>query len=325
MCNLGAGYANGDYYLFLNDDIKIIQTGWLQRMLGHAQLTHVGAVGCKLLYPDSTLIQHSGVMNLANGPGHAFAQMDDTDRHSWDRNKIEYNFSAVTGACLLLAKEKFDEVGGFEEELRVGYNDVDLCIKLLEAGYYNVLRNDVTLIHYESISRGDDKLDSKKAARLKREQEILFSRHPWYRHHDPCYNVNLVKDKGDYSLDTTDYSQRKKAEKIVMPETKNRDVCLLLEDVMDEEYTWVTGYAFYKDTMKSAPISLILKDRDNQTYIVKAKNRYRQDILRIYDTKDIAFCGFGFSFDKETLPKGQYDMGLLVGETYKELDSTITV
>lgn len=337
MCNMGAGFATGEYLLFLNDDIEILpdHDDWMERMLGHAQLSHVGAVGCKLLYPNSHMIQHSGVMNLANGPGHAFHRMDDEVRQSWDRNKLEYNFSAVTGACLLVSKAKFEQVGGFEEELVVGYNDVDLCIKLLEAGYFNVLRNDVTQIHHESVSRGDDRMDAKKAARLKKERDLLFERHPWYRHHDPCYNVNLVKNRGDYSVDVTDYTKFAKpvrieefpSQNIEMDNFENSVECQVENLSIEDGWLLLEGYAYSTTDKNTKKMTVILQNTTNEAviYEIVETKQYRQDILEITEQKQNAFCGFAFRIEMKLLEPGIYEIDLVVGNHYKKLKDSIEV
>ncbi len=167
MCNIGAQLATGDYLLFLNDDIEIKGEEWLTRLLGQAQVSHTGAVGARLIYPKDNLIQHCGVLNLPIGPGHAFHGIIDNMILYGGRNIVDYDFSIVTGACLMISKDKFNEVGGFEEKLPVAYNDVELCFKLLEKGYYNVLRNDVRMIHHESVSRGYDEKSEEKHQRGK--------------------------------------------------------------------------------------------------------------------------------------------------------------
>lgn len=162
MCNIGAHLADGQFLLFLNDDIRVEGAEWLERMLGHAQQPHTGAVGCKLIYPNTNLIQHVGVVSFMVGPGHAFQRINDDLNCYWGRNKLEYNYSAVTGACLMIDRNKYDQVGGFSEQLPVAYNDIDLCFNLVEAGYYNVVRTDVRLYHYESVSRGYDAVSPEK-------------------------------------------------------------------------------------------------------------------------------------------------------------------
>jgi len=137
MCNIGADKADGAYYLFLNDDTEVLVDDWLERLVGQAALTHTGAVGAKLYYPEEKRIQHIGIVNRIEGPSHYYCGGREimTDY----KMQMDCNYSAVTGACLMLSKEKFNEIGGFDEQLPVAYNDVDLCFKLVEHGYYNVI------------------------------------------------------------------------------------------------------------------------------------------------------------------------------------------
>lgn len=198
MCNLGAANARGEYLLFLNDDIEMFQRQWLERMLGHAQQSHVGAVGAKLFYPETTLIQHTGVSNPENGPLHSFMGLDDQYPYYFGWNRVDCDCLGVTGACLLLAKEKFYQVGGFDENLPVAYNDVKLCFALHKAGYYNVMRNDAFAYHYESLSRGSDHIDDVKLIRMSKERKELFSQFqdlkdldPFMSHHLKCWSAGL--------------------------------------------------------------------------------------------------------------------------------------
>ena len=203
MCNIGAQKAKGSYLLFLNDDIEILHGDWLSRMVGHAELDHIGAVGAKLLYPGGDMIQHAGVLEIANGPVHAFIGCSDENLYYFGRTRLDYNWLAVTAACLLINKEKFNQIGGFDENLAVAYNDIDLCFKLVEAGYYNVVRNDVKLYHHESVSRGDDLVDEAKFERLMNEQKKLYAKHPRFDKKDPFYNINLTQHDVtfDYNYD----------------------------------------------------------------------------------------------------------------------------
>lgn len=200
MCNLGASKANGEFFLFLNDDIEIKESVWLERMLGHASLNHIGAVGAKLLYPNTIDIQHAGVVNYSIGPGHPLLGMRDDLEYYYCRNVVEYNFIAVTGACLLIAKDKFLDIEGFDESFPVAYNDIDLCFRLIKRGYFNVLRNDAILYHHESVSRGLDSKDDRKRERLDKERRKLYEKYPDFIGKDPFYNKNLVQDRGNYSI-----------------------------------------------------------------------------------------------------------------------------
>lgn len=205
MCNIGAKKARGEYYLLLNDDIEIIESQWLERMLGQAQLDHTGAVGAKLYYPDTKEIQHDGIILIKHGPVHCLAGESDDNIYYFGRNRLDYNYSAVTAACLLVSARKYKEVGGFNEELAVAYNDVDFCLKLIEKGYYNIIRNDAILYHHESISRGNDIEDSNKFERLMNEQKKLYDLHPEYKYSDPCYSPNLTQVKSDFSYNLKEY------------------------------------------------------------------------------------------------------------------------
>ena len=191
MCNRGARLAEGEYLLFLNDDIEFFQPDWLERMLGHAQQKHTGAVGAKLFYPGTTKLQHAGVSNPENGPLHSFMGCDDQIPCYFGWNRVDYNCIAVTGACLLLSAEKFWAVDGFDESYPVAYNDVKLCFALHGKGYYNVVRNDAAAYHHESLSRGLDALDTQKQQRLLNEREKLFNEFAELRDRDPYVNSEL--------------------------------------------------------------------------------------------------------------------------------------
>lgn len=188
--NIGASRARGEILLFLNDDTEVLSADWLQRMAGYAQLDHVGTVGAKLLYPGGE-IQHAGIINLEDGPGHAFLRQASDAPGYYMRNLLEYNWLAVTGACLMVELSKFESIGGFDETLPVAYNDVELCFRLREAGFYNVVCQSVRLIHHESVSRGADNLSSEKRARLERDKRRLFALHPSYFQYDPFHSPNL--------------------------------------------------------------------------------------------------------------------------------------
>jgi GT2 family glycosyltransferase len=200
MCNKGAWLAKGDILLFLNDDTEVREGGWLEAMAGQAALDHAGAVGAKLLYPNGSEIQHCGILNLPIGPCHALAPFDDAILHYFCRNRLDYNYLAVTAACLCIEKKKFDEVHGFDESFAVAYNDVELCFKLHEKGYYNSVRNDAVLYHHESLSRGHDEKDREKHKRQMAEMDRLYALHPLLRGKDPFYNVNLAWDRVDFAL-----------------------------------------------------------------------------------------------------------------------------
>lgn len=245
MCNIGAKSSNGDYLLFLNDDIEIIEPEWLERMLGQAELPHVGAVGAKLLYPETTLIQHDGVISIESGPVHYFTKQDDTNNYYFNRNRLDFDVSAVTAACLLVKKSRFERVNGFDENLAVAYNDIDLCYRLSEQKLYNVIRNDAVLYHHESISRGDDTMDDAKFERLMSEQEKLYDSHPRFKKRDPYYSVNLSQVASDFSFNI-DYDADYKVEALdAMPQCEvDETIQYGIDNVVHDWCFYIEGWAF---------------------------------------------------------------------------------
>lgn len=196
MCNLGAESATGEVLLFLNDDITVCEDNWLTSMAERALLPYVGAVGLKLYYPGSQRIQHAGITNLPGGPVHKLQFTEDGQGEDYGYGSLDRNVIAVTGACLMVEKERFRQVGGFPEDLQVAYNDVDLCLSLREAGWHNVVLNHCHAYHHESLSRGSD-LTREKLLRLHQERQTLYDRHPKYDGWDPYYPKPLCMELGD--------------------------------------------------------------------------------------------------------------------------------
>jgi len=198
--NLGVRHAKGDILVFLNDDTEILSKDWLDYMGGYAQLQHVGAVGAKLLYPGAEIVQHAGVLNLAPGPCHAFPKLAARAPGYFVRNMLEHDWIAITGACMMVERAKFEQVGGFDEDLPVTYNDTALCFSLVEHGFFQVVCPGVELVHHESLTRGDDMLDAAKVARLDKERALLFQKHPDFVGRDPFYNPNLDVNDPHFQL-----------------------------------------------------------------------------------------------------------------------------
>ncbi|MGL5042244.1 MAG: glycosyltransferase family 2 protein [Culicoidibacterales bacterium] len=194
--------TKGNLLLFLNNDTMVITPDWLEVMIGQARQNYTGAVGAKLYYEDNT-IQHAGVVMYDVGPGHAFQYFDRASIGYFGRLLVNYNYLAVTGAALMVEKTKFLSVGGFDaENLKIAYNDVDLCLKLYNAGYFNVVRNDVELYHLESKSRGYEDT-SEKIERLSKERNYLDEK--WgetLTGGDPFYNENMVGNHSDFTYKT---------------------------------------------------------------------------------------------------------------------------
>ena len=198
--NYAARKAKGEYLLFLNNDIEVISPDWIEQLLANCQRPDVAICGSKLYYPDHS-IQHAGVIvGLGGIAGHAFLNMPGSRTGYLHKASIQLNTSAVTAACMMMKKEVFDALGGFEEKLTVAFNDVDLCLRTVEAGYRIVYNPHVEMIHYESKSRGAE--DSPEKVR-RFQSEIEFMRTRWIdvlKRGDPMYNPNLTLSKWNYSL-----------------------------------------------------------------------------------------------------------------------------
>jgi O-antigen biosynthesis protein len=184
-------HATGDLLCFLNNDIEMTDGDWLALLVQHAVKPDIGAVGARLLYPDGT-IQHAGVFTaIGGGAGHAhrFQQADETGY--FDRARLPQRVSAVTGACMVVARNKFLAVGGFDEELfSVAFNDVDLCLKLNCRGWQSFYEPRATLVHHESKSRGSDRL---KCNRARFAGELAALKRVWHtdEFRDPYHHPNL--------------------------------------------------------------------------------------------------------------------------------------
>ncbi len=324
MCNIGEKHATGQYLLFLNDDIGICQKGWLNRLVGHASQAHIGAVGAKLLYPETSEIQHAGVLNLTCGPSHAFSHMDDRQSYCFCRNRLEYDWLAVTGACLMVSRQKYNEVFGFNEELPVAYNDVDLCFKLVEKGYYNVCRNDVILYHYESVSRGLDYQDDAKMLRLALEKRKLYSLHPQFDGKDPFYNSNLGGYNISFDIQLDDEQQ------YAIPNEKNNveefSIDFDMEKInfmvqvkgvrnvaQDMVYCWGWFYTGNLSVDGERTLFVILQNENGKQYKI-VPNRYESDeAKRTYGGRK-AYVGFEVLIDKNELDNVEtgYQIGLMI-------------
>ena len=207
--NFAVKNASGEILLFLNNDTEVITKDWMTAMLEHALQNEVGAVGCKLLYPDNT-IQHAGVIlginsisiPFENGVAeHAHKHFPKSDNGYFGRINVVQNFSAVTAACMMVRKEVFEAAGGFDEQnLKVSFNDIDLCLKIRELGYRIVYTPYAELYHYESLSRGYEDTQEKCEQSVR---EFRYMREKWGKiidNGDPYYNPNLSLRYDDFRI-----------------------------------------------------------------------------------------------------------------------------
>jgi len=204
--NLGAKAATGDYIVLLNNDTEVITRSWMEELLMYAQREDVGAVGCMLYYPDYT-IQHAGVvlgLGAHRTAGHSHYGMAKENLGYMGRLCYAQNVSAVTGACLMVKKSLFDELGGLDEGFAVALNDVDFCIRLRQKGLLNIFTPFAELFHYESASRGSDVDATASGANQARyEAESEAFRQKWkevLEAGDPYFNPNFSLDYSNYVL-----------------------------------------------------------------------------------------------------------------------------
>jgi O-antigen biosynthesis protein len=197
--NYAVTFAKGEILGLINDDIEVTSADWLTEMVSHALRLGVGAVGARLWYPDRTL-QHAGMVLVGGVARHVHKHLPEGEVGFNGRAVSVQNFTAVTGACLVVKKALFEQVGGLnDQELAVGFNDVDFCLKLVEAGYRNVWTPYAELIHHESATRGQDNSPDKQR---RAEKELRYMRKRWgdKLHVDPAYNPNLSDGHDDMSL-----------------------------------------------------------------------------------------------------------------------------
>ena len=198
--NFGAREARGEYLLLLNNDTEVITSDWLEQMLMFAQRKDVGAVGAMLYYPDDT-VQHAGViLGIGDVAGHSHKNSPRTSNGYASRLTIAQNYSCVTAACVMLRRAVWEQMDGLDESFRVAFNDVDLCMRLRQAGYLVVWTPYAQLYHYESKSRGYEDTPEKQQ-RLRAESQRFHDRYDAVLSAgDPYYNPNLTLTRENFSL-----------------------------------------------------------------------------------------------------------------------------
>ncbi len=336
ICNELARSASSKYLLFLNDDIEVRDSKWLGKMLRYASRDHVGAVGAKLYYPDSKVIQHCGITNLRLGPVHKLQYKEDNRVYYDHANDVDRNVLAVTGACLMIRADVFAGIGGFDEAFAVAFNDVDLCYTLYEKGMYNVVVNTTHLWHYESLSRGDDE-SKEKIIRLMSERQRLYGKHPDLYARDPFYHDYLTRDILDsnytyaceYEYDGSERIKTVRPHKIrfsLKDRWYNECLIISLEQCGTLEYwlgpndsrqgddktIYIGGYAFVAGSDNSCfQFSLLLKG-DSGIYEIPCNRIYRPDLEINLDREERpAMCGFSMMPDMSVLPAGEYQVGVI--------------
>jgi GT2 family glycosyltransferase len=323
--------------------------GWLEKLYAEAMKPYAGAVGVKLLYPDSHMVQHGGIVNLRLGPVHKLQFKDNSEQYYYGWNRGMKNVIAVTGACLAVAKEKFEEVGGFPEELPVAFNDVDLCFSLYGKGYYNTVLQGTVLYHYESLSRGqDDERD--KLERLLAEKRKLYARHRELYGKDPFYHKYLAGDmlstgfelRADYDWQEN-MAYGKIAEAGGLLEDAREDACVMIsleyagtleewrcgiepesgpgnhmQDYYIQGYSFVAGSdnACYEKRIlleRTSSEAELLKGGGRRLFTVSPELFLRKDVEQnLPDQVNVGMAGFGAVLRGKDAGEGNYRLGILV-------------
>lgn len=197
--NQAVGIATGSVLALVNNDIEVISDDWLEELVSHAIRTDVGVVGAMLYYPNDT-IQHAGViLGIGGVAGHVHVGMPRGYGGPGGRARLVQSMSAVTGACLVVRRSVYEEVGGLDESLAVAFNDVDFCLRVRLAGYRNVWTPFAELYHHESASRGYEDTEEKKQ-RFQGEARRMLERWGEVLIADPAYNPNLSLESQQFEL-----------------------------------------------------------------------------------------------------------------------------
>lgn len=335
MCNIGAKKATGNMLLFLNDDIEIIgqdyeDTDWLSVLAGQAKQESTGAVGAKLLYPDSSYIQHVGVINYESSCfAHLYAKAVDDENIKAHRNYADYDCLCVTGACFMLEKAKFDKAGGFDEAFEVTHNDVDICLTLYEQGYYNVLRNDVVLFHHESFSRGDDEVDEEKNRRNMHARDLTYEKHPKLEKYDPFYSPLLTQTENNYRFGDEIYSviyrKPQKADRL-KPAAGYMEVSTTVK-VTETGYhddMQLRGFAYNGNKVYYNPVIFLWNEQN--CYRIKAQSVCdRVFHLRKGVDKNINYAPFFCGIDTTDMESGTYRCAIRANGRYYDAQTCIVI
>lgn len=335
MCNVGAAKAKGNLLLFLNDDIEIIgqdyeDTDWLSVLVGQAKQESTGAVGAKLLYPDSSYIQHVGVINYESSCfAHLYAKAVDDENIKAHRNYADYDCLCVTGACFMIEKAKFDKAGGFDEAFEVTHNDVDICLTLYEQGYYNVLRNDVVLFHHESFSRGDDEVDEEKNRRNMHARDMTYEKHPKLEKYDPFYSPLLTQTENNYRFGDEIYSviyrKPQKADRL-RPAAGYMEVSPTVK-VTETGYhddMQLRGFAYNGNKVYYNPVIFLWNEQN--CYRIKAQSVCdRVFHLRKGVDKNINYAPFFCGIDTTDMESGTYRCAIRADGKYYDAQTDVVI
>ena len=289
--NYAVTKAQGDYLLFLNNDTEVITPDWIEGMVEQAQRPTIGAVGALLLYPDNT-IQHAGmVLGVKGIVGNSHRYFSAQSPGYYASIATVNNYSAVTGACLMCRRDVFEKVGGFDEQLSVAYNDLDLCLKILQQGYRNIYLPHVVLYHYE-LQSWKDQDTYKNQSIFQQEVKIIKQRWGYILDNDPCYSPHLSRDREDYSIRIT----TNRLIKIISLSLFKCPESLLGFSIDSPK----SGNEFHGDLIlisgwvlgKNSAVLAVEVICQNQVIKTIAVNVYRPDVAKVFSVPEAVYSGF---------------------------------
>ena len=341
LCNLAASHATGEYFLFCNDDIEFVERDTLVKLVESASLDFCGEAGIKLLYPENNKIQHAGVVNVIAGPTHKYQYCDDTTEYYFGINRSPINVICATAACVMMKKERFLQAGKFPENLAVAFNDVALGFSLCRLGYYNVCRNDIHAVHYESLTRGYDFEDEAKIRRLMAEHDVLYGMYPEFSNgKDPYISPYMSRTTGAenasgiifYDAAKVAFKPVKETHKYDRYISEGREDLMLLRifehfqteaDIKEggsSNVFFVNGYAFVYHYDNVGLRKKLVLSGPGGTFEVKLRVVTRPDLVKDYPSeKNIALSGFEAAFDAKSLAPGEYKLYFYIYDTCSRL------
>lgn len=303
--NEAVKYAGGQLVLFLNNDMETISPNWLEEMAGQALRKSIGAVGAFLLYPDQT-IQHAGAILGIGCCSHGHRRLHKDAPGYFGRLCGVSNYSAVTGACLMVEKDKYAMVGGFGQEFARDFNDVDFCLKLYEKGFYNVVLPQVKLIHYESKTRGNLDTEEKQITH-RNEIRIMMNRWGKYIRSDPFYNRALTLDNTDFSISIKLHKPVKlnQIAGTIIEKSQFGNLGTLNLVRIDHNQIIAEGWAINSIMRKQAEEVLIVEQNKNIIANVKV-NTPRPNVTKAFWGKRMLYAGWSANINKNLLQQGDH-------------------
>ncbi|MBE5970993.1 MAG: glycosyltransferase [Lachnoclostridium sp.] len=305
--NEGAAQASGEYLLFMNDSIEVFQPEWMERMLGHAQQKHVGAVGAKLYEPLTTRIVHSGITISEEEPFFIGVNDEDHKPQEFYLNWIDRNCLCVSGACMMIQTEKFCQAGGFDETHPTLYGDMKLCLTLHQKGFYQVIRNDVAAYYHREM-RDESSLNDKIHESFSGEElQSLLAEYKWLAGKDPFYQLN--RDMESKSTEPFDELLKMKLSRCLR--TKNGRI----ENVTVDNKIVISGWSRLEHEAPPDVFEryVVFEDPDGNTYGAKTVPCLRPDVVEYFGDKRYLYSGFECvvkpqNLKMDTIP---YQMGIL--------------